>query len=179
MNIDVKNLALYYTNMSTIKIVCGVTEPTKKQRRGSMKECATRKQIRYYGIKKVDSITLSNMTSNKKKYGYTLSEAVGKASALRTRAGKVKKFIASATRKGNDANVKKFQDEYAEIKKQYVKLVPIVNKLMEEDDKKRADEEALNKAFLKKQQEKEKEKEKTKEKSKKTSRKTSKKSTKK
>ena len=35
------------------KIYCGVEELNEKQRRGTAKECAELKQIRYYGLKKV------------------------------------------------------------------------------------------------------------------------------
>lgn len=36
------------------KIYCGVEELEKNQRRGTAKECAELKQIRYYGLKKVN-----------------------------------------------------------------------------------------------------------------------------
>jgi chromosome segregation ATPase len=35
------------------KVYCGVEELQKNQRRGTAKECAELKQIRYYGLKKV------------------------------------------------------------------------------------------------------------------------------
>jgi hypothetical protein len=35
-------------------IYCSIGEPGKNKRRGSMRECAEKKQVRYYGIKKID-----------------------------------------------------------------------------------------------------------------------------
>ena len=39
-------------------IYCGVSKIPKGQKRGSMKECAEKGQIRYYGIKKIDKKTM-------------------------------------------------------------------------------------------------------------------------
>jgi hypothetical protein len=36
-------------------IYCGISNVPKGSRRGSMKQCADKGQIRYYGIKKIDS----------------------------------------------------------------------------------------------------------------------------
>jgi hypothetical protein len=46
--------------MADKKIYCGTKKLTKNQRIGSLKECAEKKQIRYYGIKKIDNKTLEN-----------------------------------------------------------------------------------------------------------------------
>lgn len=48
-------------------IYCGVGQIPKGKRLGSMKECAELKQIRYYGIKKIDSRLLDIVRSSKKK----------------------------------------------------------------------------------------------------------------
>ena len=37
---------------------CGIGDVPKGHKRGTMRECAEKKQIRYYGIKKIDSKTL-------------------------------------------------------------------------------------------------------------------------
>lgn len=37
---------------------CGIGDPKKGQKRGSMRECAEKGQIRYYGIHKIDPKTL-------------------------------------------------------------------------------------------------------------------------
>jgi hypothetical protein len=37
------------------KINCGIGELKKGERRGTMKECAEKGQVRYYGLKKIDS----------------------------------------------------------------------------------------------------------------------------
>jgi hypothetical protein len=46
--------------MGDKKIYCGTNKPTKNQRIGSLKECAEKKQIRYYGLKKIDKKTVDN-----------------------------------------------------------------------------------------------------------------------
>ena len=41
------------------KINCGIGELKKGERRGTMKECADKGQVRYYGLKKIDSRILN------------------------------------------------------------------------------------------------------------------------
>ena len=40
-------------------IFCGIGKIPKKSRRGTMRECAEKGQVRYYGIKKIDAKTLA------------------------------------------------------------------------------------------------------------------------
>jgi len=42
-------------------IYCGIGDIPKNNRRGTMKECVEKGQIRYYGIKKIDSVTLKSL----------------------------------------------------------------------------------------------------------------------
>ena len=42
-------------------IYCGIKEIPKNAKRGSMRECAEKNQIRYWGLKKVDSRVLENV----------------------------------------------------------------------------------------------------------------------
>ena len=46
-------------------VYCGIADVPKDQHRGSMRECAEKKQIRYYGIKKVDKRTLDAVENKK------------------------------------------------------------------------------------------------------------------
>ena len=54
-------------------IFCGIGNVPKNKKRGTMRECAEKGQIRYYGIKKIDSKTLS-MSKDKKKDDNVLPE---------------------------------------------------------------------------------------------------------
>lgn len=40
------------------KIYCGINEPNKKQKRGTEQECIDKKQVKYYGLNKVDETKL-------------------------------------------------------------------------------------------------------------------------
>ena len=48
------------------EIFCGIGKVPAKSRLGSMKECAEKKQIRYYGVKKVDPKILEIALGTKK-----------------------------------------------------------------------------------------------------------------
>ena len=48
------------------KAYCGIGNIPKGQKRGSMKECATSGQIRYYGLKKIDSKLIEFSKKSKK-----------------------------------------------------------------------------------------------------------------
>jgi hypothetical protein len=64
---------------------CGIGEIPKGYRRGSMKECAERGQIRYYGIKKIDSTTLETAKVKKESPKIILGKLIaldGKAKRL-------------------------------------------------------------------------------------------------
>jgi hypothetical protein len=128
--------------MPNIEIVCGVKELKKNQRRGTMMECAAKKQVRYYGVKKVDKIILDKLTGVKGKKIYTFVEAVGRANGLKTRGKRILEKIERAERKKNDTKVKALKKEYEKVKKEYIIMVPIANKLIQEDIDKR---EALKK----------------------------------
>ena len=47
-------------------VFCGIGKVPPKAKLGSMKECAEKKQIRYYGVKKVDPKILEIALGNKK-----------------------------------------------------------------------------------------------------------------
>lgn len=56
-------------------IFCGVGKIPKNARRGTMRECAEKKQIRYYGIKKIDAKTLA-LSKNKTAIPETREELI-------------------------------------------------------------------------------------------------------
>ena len=64
------------------EIYCGVDNPPKGSKRGSMKECAEKGQIRYYGLKKIDSRILE-YTKNKTKNKHSKEDLMIKLASLR------------------------------------------------------------------------------------------------
>lgn len=116
-------------------IYCGVKDPKPNQRRCTMKEAADLHQVRYYGIKRIDKVLVDQITgkTTKKKPEYTLEEAVGKANGLKTRALHIMDEINKMKKKGEDTTTK--QKEYEKTKKEYIKMVPIANKLIEQSKK--------------------------------------------
>ena len=48
------------------KAYCGINKIPKGQKRGSMKDCASAGQIRYYGLKKIDSKLVEYAKKSKK-----------------------------------------------------------------------------------------------------------------
>lgn len=117
-------------------IACSLNEPKKNQRRGTMIECARKKKINYYGVKKVDKKIVDMLTGKSNEKLYTLSEARGKAMGMMTRANKLHDWIKQFKNQENKKDkVKKWTEELEEIKVSYRKMAQIVKKLTEEDKK--------------------------------------------
>lgn len=119
--------------MTKLKITCSVKEPTKNQRRGTMSECAEKKQIRYYGIKKVDKVIVSKLTEKKKDLSkYKMKDLLVKANGLKARAKRLIARIEIAKNKEDKKELKTLQTELEKTKAEYAKVVPIVNKMVRE-----------------------------------------------
>jgi hypothetical protein len=63
-------------------IFCGIGKMPKKSRRGTMRECAEKGQIRYYGIKKVDAKTIEH-AKNKNTVPETREALIRMAASLK------------------------------------------------------------------------------------------------
>ena len=98
-------------------VFCGIGKIPTKSRRGSMKECAEKKQIRYYGIKKVDSKILEIAMGTKKNKD-SRENVLKEMSKYRGRMTKYKKAVAGAKTKEDKA---KFQKELDAATKQFDK----------------------------------------------------------
>ncbi len=72
------------------KPYCGIGDIPKGHRRGSMKECAEKKQVRYYGIKKID-VKLAESYQNKPKMN--LQKVMDKIASLRGKRTRIEKLI--------------------------------------------------------------------------------------
>jgi hypothetical protein len=105
-------------------IYCGIGPVPKKKKLGTMSQCATKKQLRYYGIKKVDPIILKlSLDNENKKNKKTENKLVGEMSALRSR---VKRLTSKLDSK------KITEDERREIKKEQLEAVKNLNEVVRE-----------------------------------------------
>jgi hypothetical protein len=119
--------------MPETKIVCSIQDLKKNERRGTMKECAKSKQIRYYGLKKVDQLIINKLKTKTKGKKRSLPELIGKLTGLKTKYTKLIKKIHEKQENGESVKVLKTDAE--KIKKEYEKLAPTVKKMMEEENK--------------------------------------------
>jgi len=103
------------------KPYCGIGDPPKGSRRGTAKECVDNKQVRYYGIKKINP----KLLEKKEK---TVSRTVLMKKHVKLTA-KIKKFIEKIKKEDNQkkkdkmkTDAKKAHSELLEIDKQIKKL---------------------------------------------------------
>jgi translation initiation factor 2B subunit (eIF-2B alpha/beta/delta family) len=121
------------------KINCGINELRKNERRGSMKECAEKKQIKYYGLKKVDSKLLEGINKSEKKR-MTLQKARISMVGLRARIGAIERKIDIIKHKSKEkkdekkdkAEIKELEKEMSEKKDLLKEAIKQVKRLEEE-----------------------------------------------
>jgi hypothetical protein len=120
--------------MVATKITCSIQPLKPGERHGTMQECADRKQIRYYGIKKVDKIIIDKMLNKQKpiKEKYSYEEALGKYYGLKTRATHLNKSLEIAKHKNDTKEIRTLKKELEQNKKEFEKILPIAKKLQEE-----------------------------------------------
>lgn len=109
------------------KVYCGVKDLKKGERLGTMAECAKKDQIRYYGLKKIDSITLKKLTATKKKPTQTkkrtlLMKMVKLDVKIKKLEHEVKKKIPTADLSKLKKDLAKYNKNRNEIVKQLKKL---------------------------------------------------------
>lgn len=125
-------------------IACGVRDPTKNQRRGSMMECARKKKINYYGMQKVDKVISDILSGKSPDKLYTLAEARGRLFGLKGRATKVHGWIVQFKNQENKKEkVAKWKAELEVLKKDYARMAALVESLMKEDKKIQAEIQAI------------------------------------
>lgn len=106
-----------------LKIFCGITQPIPKgYKLGSMKECLEQKQVRYYGLKKIDNKLVESMNNNKS----TKLELISKMSSLRGKIDRLKKEI-DASKNTNEK--KKLIDDFQTARKEILMLNEKLQKL--------------------------------------------------
>jgi len=118
------------------KPYCGTGDPPKGYRRGTVEECRDMKQIRYYGIKKINPKLLE------KKNTVSRSQLMNKHTKLKVKVNKMIEDIKKET------DQKKKDKMKVNAKKAYKELVEIdaVLQKMEKDRKKKIAKEKKEKA---------------------------------
>lgn len=103
-----------------LKIFCGITQPIPKGHKlGSMKECLEMKQVRYYGLKKMDTKLVESVVGSKK----NTEDLRARYSSLRVNFNKLRKEL--QTTKSADIKkelLKKIEEMTKEIKSIETKL---------------------------------------------------------
>jgi predicted nucleic acid-binding Zn-ribbon protein len=99
-----------------LKVFCGISQPIPKGHKlGSMKECLELKQVRYYGLKKIDS-KLADSINEKKE---SKSDLMIKIAGLRGKLSKLKKDIDNSTKMEEK---RKIAEEFEIVRKQILSL---------------------------------------------------------
>lgn len=99
-----------------LTVFCGISQPVPKGHRlGSMKECLDLKQVRYYGLKKIDNKLVDSINIKKE----SKSDLMIKMAGLRGKLTKLKRDIESSK---NFEEKKKIMDEYEKVRKEILSL---------------------------------------------------------
>ena len=103
-----------------LKIFCGISQPIPKGHRlGSMKECLEMKQVRYYGLKKMDSKLVESVIGSKN----NTQELRARYSSLRVNFNKLKKELMKTKNTDTKKELfKKLEEMTKEIKSIETKL---------------------------------------------------------
>ena len=96
-------------------IYCGISAVPAKSRLGTMKECAAKKQIRYYGIKKIDPKVLGG---EKKPKAITRDSAIIELSKFR---GKLKNLQSKLKVAKKEEDKKKLAEDIEKTEKEIEK----------------------------------------------------------
>ena len=104
-------------------VFCGISQPIPKTHRlGSMKECLDLKQVRYYGLKKIDSKLADSINIKKE----TKNELMIKMAGLR---GKLTKLKRDNDNSKNFDEKTKIIAEYEKIRKEILSLNEKIQKM--------------------------------------------------
>jgi hypothetical protein len=108
------------------EIYCGIEKIPKNKKRGSMKDCAEIGQIRYYGLKKVDSRLIENALNEKKLKASGTTKLDKKIEELNFDAaglsGKLKKIQNQIKGEKNKDTKEKLEKEVEKIKDKLKKI---------------------------------------------------------
>lgn len=107
------------------KINCGIGELKKGERRGTMKECADKGQVRYYGLKKIDSRILNaskKVNKNLKSRNQLLKKIMSLKAKILSYKKKIKEEKDTNKKEVLKNKTRKIMKEYKEYKILYDKI---------------------------------------------------------
>ena len=117
-------------------IYCGVDKLKENQRLGTAKECAELKQVRYYGLKKINKKIVDDNKGMPVKAEARMSKLTKKRGGLRGRIMKIKDEIEDYKneedyRKNQSFQkaVKKLEDEMKKLKEELSKVITKIKEL--------------------------------------------------
>lgn len=114
-------------------IYCGIGKIPKNSRRGNMMECALKKQVRYYGLNKVDSNTMSEAEASNSK-----DKPLNKLDAFRNiakKAGFVSKYKMFLGKKLTPELRAQYTKELVKAEKEYEKAKRIYTMYKEREER--------------------------------------------
>jgi hypothetical protein len=114
------------------EIYCGVNPLKKKQRLGSMKECAEKKQIRLYGKYKVDDRIIKLATGKNKSLDKSREELLVKMVSFRAIIKRLSRELDAGRAKGKDIDKEKHKKLIDSTK---IKLKAVVEQIKEVEKK--------------------------------------------
>lgn len=114
-------------------IYCGAKNVPKGKRLGSMKECVEKKQISYYGVKKVDSRLLETLRNPKKGKDakgnkMSLEKVAGERGTLQAKVKKIGKQIDAEKNAKKKKELEKTRDDLKKKLADTIKLFNQINK---------------------------------------------------
>ncbi len=106
-----------------LKVFCGISQPVPKGHRlGSMKECLDLKQVKYYGLKKIDNKLVDSINVKKESKNDLLIKIAGLS-------GKLTKLKRDIENSKNFEEKKKIMEESEKVKKEIVSLNEKIKKV--------------------------------------------------
>ncbi len=112
---------------------CGIGDVPKEHHRGSMRECAEKKQIRYYGIKKIDKRTIE-AAENKKNVPETREKLIR---ALAKERGNINRYKGRYEHPPKSIPQEKIDEYYASWKKAEKRFNKLAKKFQELEQKRK------------------------------------------
>ncbi len=119
-------------------IYCGIKKMRKGSRRGSMRECAEKGEVRYYGVKKIDSKILEIAKAPSKARNELNTVEKVRMKIIQTK-GKMRKVINDMELKKNKEDSKKMKElkkDMDELKKEEEKYKKMLQDLKKKKSRK-------------------------------------------
>lgn len=113
------------------KIYCGVDDVPKNSRLGTAKECVEKKQVRHYGIEKIDK---SLLVKTKKSVPVTRDKLISELSKERGNIDRYKGRYNNAPKTIDKQKLAEYKKKWKAAEKRYAKLVAQFNIVEKERD---------------------------------------------